>query len=67
MKKYSYIKIETPKSCDDCPFHALEESFEQGCGWTTTYTCVVGGSYNYNYITKERAVDCPLKDWRARK
>lgn len=67
MSKYSYIKIKTPKSCKDCPFYALEESFEQGCGWTTAPTCVVGGRQTYDFGTKERAVDCPLKEWKSEK
>lgn len=65
MSKYSYIKIKTPKSCKDCPFYALEESFEQGCGWTTNSSCVVGGSYVYD--TKDKPDDCPLKEWKDEK
>ena len=63
MGKYSYIKIKTPKSCNECPFFSLKENFEQGCGWTTIPTCVVGGRRVYDYSTKERAADCPLKAW----
>ena len=62
MSKYSYIKIKTPKSCDDCPFHALKESFEQGCGWTTVAKCVVGTS-RYDVETKTWVDECPLKEW----
>ena len=65
MSKYSYIKIKTPKSCKDCPFYALEEIFEQGCGWGTISSCIVGGSYVYS--KKDKPDDCPLKEWKGEK